>query len=180
MGHIICWLGYSLFLPSFLQGLGQLPYCPLFQPTGIPLVQDALGTAGLLHYCFWYDGACITWKVTSRWAGANLKLHFRTKPSPSHPALPDSHFLVNSLGCVINSNCFNPGIFLLVKRTKIKYILQIWVLRSVFGLCDRGWMTLEERAYRVYLNRVCLALISSSTGVPCSSVMQPLVWGEDS
>lgn len=95
-------------------------------------------TAGLLHYCFWYDGACVTWKVLSQWAGANLKLDFRAKPSPSHPAYPDSHFLVNSLGCLINSDCFNPGIFLPVKRMKIKYKSQIWVLWCVFGLCNRG------------------------------------------
>lgn len=54
-------------------------------------------------------------------AGEDLKLHFRTKPSPCHAAHLDSHFWVYSFGCLINSDCYNPGIFLLVKRRKIKY-----------------------------------------------------------
>lgn len=46
-------------------------------------------------------------------AGTDLKLDFWTKPSPSHP---DSRFLVNSLGCLIHSDCFNPRICLLVNE----------------------------------------------------------------
>lgn len=51
----------------------------------------------------------------------DLKLDFRMKPSPCHAAHLDSHFWGCSFGCLINSDCFNPGIFLLVKRRKIKY-----------------------------------------------------------
>ena len=106
-------------------------------------------TAGLLHYCFWCDGACVTWKVVSQqgWdiaAGADLL--FRTDASPDHAAHPNSHFLVNSLGCLINSDCFNPGIFLLVKRMQIKCKSQVWVLWCVFRLHNGDYSGGERRS----------------------------------
>lgn len=54
-------------------------------------------------------------------AEEDLKLDFGMKLRPCRAAHLDSHFWVYSFGCLINSDCFNPGIFLLVKRKKIKY-----------------------------------------------------------
>lgn len=139
--------GLLSLLLSFLQGLGLLPSCPLLQLTGIPLVQDALGrgeciiapgvmnvSPGKSHLSAWDIGA-----------GTHLRLDFRTNSSLTYAAHPDSHYLVNYLGCLINSDCFNPGIFLLVKRMKIKYKSQIWVLWCVFGLCDSVYLRRSEQ-----------------------------------
>lgn len=56
------------------------------------------------------------------------------------------HYLVNFWGRLINSDCFNPGVFLLVKRMKIKYKSQIWVLWCVFGLCDSIYLGRVSRS----------------------------------
>lgn len=70
---------------------------------------------------------------------------------------------MNSLGCLINSDCFNPGIFLLVKKnenkiqaTNLGAVVCVWTL----------WQCLpgrSEQKQTLYL-----------------SVVQLPVWGEDS
>lgn len=88
------------------------------------------------------------------WCWDTSQAGFQDYLQPSDAAHPDSHFLVNSLGCLINSGCFNPGMFLIVKRMKIKYKSQLWVLWCVSGLEDKEIFWRREQK-QTAVERVC-------------------------